>query len=161
YRQWDPATKTWKMIIPPTPKEYAPPEAYRLWELAGKPGTFEEWLKKATIEPGKTPEDIEIYARGILAGTISATNVPMEIRSKVIKRVNELRKTERIWTDEDIRSLIRTGIAEYKSKETIKDSIKISRKMTDIDKERAYLILDELIPEEPVTVKKWWQFWKR
>lgn len=35
-----------KKIEAGKPTEYTPPTSYREWELAGKPGTFEEWLKR-------------------------------------------------------------------------------------------------------------------
>ena len=134
---------------------YTPPTSYKEWELSGKPGTFEEWLKKE--EPGKGTEDIESYAQAVLRGEKSLTSVSDKIEPQVRARVEELKKTQRIYTDEQIRAQIRNwmiGIeADYGKRsneeiaEALKGTIELSE-LTDPDRERFQLILSEIVPSE-------------
>lgn len=114
--------------------------------------------KKAVIPA----EDIETYARDILAGRLTLTSVPQGIRTQVSKRVEELRKTERTMTNDEIKSQIRLilasrellGRTDMEKKAYIRDSVALDKKMTEADKERAYQILDEMIPEPKPVEKK-------
>ncbi len=209
------------------PTEYAPPASYKEWELAGKPGTFEDWLAtggEAGVSPvygryrdrleeeinnmysgvygkefsrekvieilkrefpdtdvsgdvyarapdgyeakiAEVGENVDTYAWAVLRGEKSLTSVPDSIEPQVISRLEELKKTERVYTDEQIKADIRTRIAETKAKyeeatdEEIKaalvDSITRSD-LTDPDRERFNLILNEILPEEAGFWEKFW-----
>jgi len=109
-------------------------------------------------EPGKAPADIETYARDVLAGRLSLSGIPADIRTQVSRRVDELRRGERIYTDEQIRAELRGWIMDIKARETettkytdgeiksaVGDAITKSN-LTDPDRERFNLILGEIMP---------------
>ena len=140
YRQWDPMAKTWKEIIPPITKAEEP--------------------KTTTI--GNAPQDVETYARQLLRGEITESGVPAKIRPQTIRRRDELRKTEITWTDEEIRAWIRSQLnaenirvlpTNEEKKSRIRDSILLDRTLTDADRKRFNLILNEVLPA-PAPVKK-------
>lgn len=138
------------------PTGYAPPTSYKEWELAGKPGSFEDWLARTEDKPGKSPEDIESYAWAVLNGEKTLTSVPDDIEPDVRARVEELKKTERIYNDEEIKAQIGKWITKAKSdfedatdeeiKEGIKNAITLSE-LTDPDRKQFNKILDEIVKE--------------
>ena len=118
--------------------------------IGGKEGGTEDGK-----EGGTKDEDIESYAQSVFRGEKSLTSVPDSIEPQVRARIQVLNKTERIYTDEQIRAQVRNWVlelgAEYGERsneeiaEALRGTIELSE-LPDLDRERFKLILSEIVP---------------
>jgi len=120
YYMWDEGKGDFVLIIPPVPEkptEYKPPTSYQEWVLAGKPGTFEEWLRKEEREYTPTQERAADRERELLRADIQAYkdkwaktgDVGAGTREEFIR--NEIEAFRNLTPDE-IRNIVYTEISD-------------------------------------------------
>lgn len=109
-------------------------------------------------------------AKDLLKTEIDGMDIPDSVKAILNKYLEteatriERRRTTRTpeITDDVIRAEIRAEIGALQTKQDIRDKIVRDVDLTDADKERYYLILDEMMPEEKPKEKKerkWYKPW--
>jgi hypothetical protein len=136
-----------------------PKELAGLEKLAGYPKGFllqmSKTLKERELElkeqEPKIGGNVDIYARDVLTGKITLSSVPDKIQTQVSMRVSEFKKTERTLSDEEIRAFVRqkqtTKDGLPRSKGELRDLIIRDKTLTEPDRQKFYMILDEMMPD--------------